>query len=76
MVAYKDAVYSAICSSQIKGSPKGVGIGKIRKLVGEHDGLKAGSKLITTILQNGLNDGMLVHPTQMTWRFAPGKTPK
>ena len=74
MVAYREAVHSAILAAVNPRAKKGVGIAKIREGVGDQ-GLNSKSHLVSNILKADTEAGILFKPTGGSWRFAPGKSP-
>ena len=74
MVAYREAIHSAILAGVNPRAKKGMGINKIREGVGEF-GLNSKSHLVSTILKADVDAGILTKPTGGSWKFAPGKSP-
>ena len=75
MVAYREAVHSAILAAVNPRAKKGVGINKIREGVGEQ-GLNSKSHIVSNILKEDVANGILFKPTGGSWRFHSGKAPK
>ena len=75
MVAYREAVHSAILAAVNPRAKKGVSINKIREGVGEQ-GLNSKSHIVSNILKEDVANGILFKPTGGSWRFHSGKAPK
>ena len=74
MVAYREAVHTAILAAINPRAKKGVGIAKIREGVGDQ-GLNSKSHIVANVLKMDVENGVLLKPTGGSWRFAPGKSP-